>query len=282
MKTTHQFDTDAGHADIDLWLTFYDEIIDATQLAGLRRFLTRAERRQETRYHLANDRKRYLVTRALVRTVLSRYAAVEPQAWQFATNRYGRPEIAATHCCATGLRFNLSHTRGLIVLGVTRRRALGVDVEHLGARTVSASLADRFFAPWEVAALANMPRATRMEGFFEYWTFKEAYVKARGMGLSIPFERFGFDFPDRRTVRFSVLPTLRDDADRWSFWQFRPTAEFVLAVCAERIGHAEPRIRVRRVGPAGTDEWPLPVLRSTVSCEVAIDVAHDGAAQRIA
>lgn len=264
MKMQAHYETGLGAFDIDLWLAYYDEIADPVLLARLREHLSHDERDQEMRYHFADDRKRYRVTRSLVRTVLSRYAALDPADWTFAHNHYGRPEIAATHGCAADLRFNLSHTRGLIVLGVTRHRELGVDVEHLNVRNVSAGLADHFFAPQEAAVLASLPAASRKEAFFEYWTFKEAYVKARGMGFSLPFEQFSFDFPTSETVRFSVQRELGDDARRWSFWQFRPGPEYLLAVCAERLGGSTPRVRVRRIVPGGPDEtWPLPVLKSS-------------------
>jgi 4'-phosphopantetheinyl transferase len=72
--------------NIDLWLAFYDEIIDERLLAQLRQLLSNAERQQEQRFYFADDRKCHLVTRAMVRTVLSRYEAVAPADWVFATN----------------------------------------------------------------------------------------------------------------------------------------------------------------------------------------------------
>jgi len=158
----------ASERNIDLWLAFYHEIVDERLLARLRGLLSEAERRQEQRFHFADDRRRYLVTRAMVRTVLSRYAAVAPANWTFSTNRYGRPEIASAPDEALGLSFNISHTRGLIALGVTRGRALGVDVENVVVRRVSMGIANRFFAPAEVAELSHIPPEQQQDRFFEY------------------------------------------------------------------------------------------------------------------
>lgn len=242
-------DLSASPSGIDIWLTFYDRIVDERLLSRLRDLLSEEERCQELRFLFADDRKRYLVTRAMVRTVLSRYAPVAPQAWAFSANGYGRPEIANAHEQARGLTFNISHTRGLIALGVVGQRALGVDVENIAARRVSLGIADRFFSPAEVAELSSTPIDRQQDRFFEYWTFKESYIKARGMGLSIPLDRFSFRYPHERVVDLSLQPELEDDANRWSFWQYRPTSEHLLAICAERTDAERPGLTIRRLVP---------------------------------
>ena len=249
---------------IDVWLAFYDEIGDASLLASLRTLLSDDERAQELRFRFADDRKRYLVTRALVRTVLSRYADVAPADWSFAVNDYGRPRIADAHGAACALSFNVSHTRGLIALGVTRGRALGVDVEHLTLRDVSTGIAGHFFSPSEVGELEAVPQQRRQDRFFEYWTFKESYIKARGMGLSIPLDKFSFHFPHDSAVGLAVEPELGDDAARWAFWQYRPAPHYLLAICAERP-HVDSRVNLLRTIPTRSHEAiALPLLRTSL------------------
>jgi 4'-phosphopantetheinyl transferase len=226
--------------DIHLWLAYYDEIDNEELLTAYRNLLNDAERIQERRFYFAKDRRRYLVTRALVRVTLSRYANVRPQEWIFRTNEYGCPAIANDSMSDSGLRFNISHTHSLIVLGVARDCALGVDVENAVAREVSIDIADRFFSPDEVTALARVSREKQKDRFFEYWTFKESYIKARGMGLSIPLDRFSFDLSHDREVALAIHPELGDRAERWRFWQFRPRAEYLVALCAERFGQDAP------------------------------------------
>lgn len=238
----------ASRDRIDLWLLRYDRVGDEALLERLRQWLDPAERAQEPRFHFADDRKRYLLTRALVRSTLSRYAPVAPAQWRFGANAYGRPHIEAGQGIA-GLNFNISHTHGLIALAVTLAREIGVDVEHVRHRQVSLGIAHRFFAAEEVAALAQVAAAQQQDRFFEYWTFKEAYIKARGMGLSLPLERFSFDYPQRDAVRLSVQPVLGDDAARWSLWQYRPQPEYLLALCSEREPGAPARVCVRELSP---------------------------------
>ena len=219
--------------DIHLWLTPVDEIGDPQLLERYRGLLTPAERQQERRFHFQKDQHRYLVTRALVRTTLSRYAPIAPGEWSFAQNAYGRPEIANEQVEPGRLVFNLSHTDGLIVLAVAREDALGVDTENVRRREACLDVADRFFAPDEVRALFSAPPHLRHQRFFQYWTLKESYIKARGMGLSIPLDQFSFDFPTADAVALSIDPRLNDCASRWRLWQCESGAEHMVAICAE-------------------------------------------------
>jgi 4'-phosphopantetheinyl transferase len=218
---------------IHLWLCDYTEIADDEMRTRLRAILSPEEKRQETRFRFERDRLRYLATRALVRTVLARYAAIAPADWVFAEDGYGRPHIANPGMEAANLSFNISHAHSLIVLGVADGRALGVDVENV-ERDAPLDIADQFLSPGEVAALAALSPDRQRDRFFEYWTFKESYIKARGMGLSLPLHNFSFQFPSDTSVTITVDATLTDRAEQWQLWQFRPAAEYMVAVCAER------------------------------------------------
>jgi 4'-phosphopantetheinyl transferase len=255
----------ASRHDIDIWLTYYNETIDDRQLPGLRSLLSDEEAARERHFYFADDRKRYLVTRAMVRMLLSRYAPIAPERWVFSKNAYGRPviadAIAAAETEARDLFFNLSHTRGLIALAVTRGRELGVDVENIAARTVSLDIAKHFSAT-EVAELSRVAPDRQQDRFFEYWTFKESYIKARGMGLSLPLNGFSFEFPQRDAVRIRIDPALEDQDEHWSFWQYRPSAGYLMALCAERTGGRPPSINLRTCVPLGaTWDVTTPLLR---------------------
>lgn len=234
---------------IDVWLAHYQQISDPRLHAEYRTLLTEEERGKEFRFYFPDDQRRYLVTRAMVRTVLSRYLGVAPSDWRFSNNDYGRPEISNLTRAECGLCFNISHTRGLIALAVTQRREVGVDVENVRTRQIGIEIADRFFARAEVAELSTVPPERQQDRFFEYWTFKESYIKARGMGLSIPLGQFSFHYPHERAVRLAVEPELGDDAARWSFWQYRPSAEHLLALCAERHDSGAPSVTFRTIVP---------------------------------
>jgi len=235
--------SDSSNAPIDLWLTWYDQITDPILLENMAQLMSETERAQQARYHFADDRLRYLVTRALVRTVLSRYGRVHPAEWEFRQNPYGRPFVAA-HQAPAGVHFNISHCKGLIALAVARGIEVGVDVENMLVRRPSLDIASHFLAPSEVAQLHAIPEALQHERFFEFWTFKESYIKARGLGLSLPLDCFSFDLSQPGHVRLSVDAAIGGDADHWDFWQCKPTSAHVLALCAQR---REARLQPPRV-----------------------------------
>ncbi len=253
----------ATASQIDLWCAFPREITDAGLIARYHGLMNPEERAKQARFYFEKDRHRYLVTRALVRTVLSRYAPIAPEAWTFITNEYGRPEVASGHVPAQGISFNITHTDGLIIVGVVRGYVLGIDTENVTERKAPIEVADRYFAPDETAALRALPESMHPQRFFELWTLKESYIKARGMGLSIPLDHFSFSFPEGDGIELSIDPRQQDSPSRWRFWQLRPTADFLAAVCAERVnGTAPPRLCVKKVVPfASEQEMDCAVLR---------------------
>ena len=249
----------AGEAH--LWSARPGAFIDPAQLARYRAILTGEERARADRFRFARDRRTSLVTRALVRVTLSRYCDVPPARWRFRANRHGRPEIASP---ASSLRFNLSHTEGLVVCLVSRGRELGVDAESLHRDRRWLDLAGRFFAPAEARALRGVPAAGRPLRFLEYWTLKEAYVKARGRGLTLPLSGFWFDLPagtaDDIRIRIRFARAIDDDPVRWQFTLDRLGAGHVVATAIDRAGAARvPIARFEAVASGDADPaGPLP------------------------
>ena len=197
------------------------------------------------RFCFANDRRQFTLTRGFIRTLLSQYLGGDPAAWKFSANRYGRPRVANAGP-AVALEFNLSHAPGLIVCALCRWGEIGVDVELL-ERTVERGIVTRFFSPVEVAALDGVGDAEFNSAFLAYWTAKEAYIKARGAGLSLPLDAFSMTFDSGRpTIAFSER--LSDDARTWQFMQTRIGHSHLLAL-AVRCHGADRRVRVRPFDP---------------------------------
>ncbi|RZI84653.1 MAG: 4'-phosphopantetheinyl transferase superfamily protein [Rubrivivax sp.] len=233
---------------IHLWLTRFDDPSLDRLLAEYRKLLTADELAQEKRFHFEKDRRRYLVTRTLLRCTLSRYLDIAPSAWKFATNEHGRPHIANPDGPASRIHFNISHTNSLIALAVSAQGPVGVDTEN-ASRRVSLTLADHYFAETEKVDVQSLPPSEQPFRFFEYWTLKEAYIKARGMGLSIPLDQFSFDVSRPGRVALSLDPRLEDDAARWSLWQWCLDDGYLLALCAQRGGEIIPSVQLWRTLP---------------------------------
>ena len=212
-----------------------------------RALLSPDEHDRMARLIFERDRRRFLLTRALVRTTLSRYAGVRPADWSFIANVHGRPEILDRPRGVPDLRFNLSHTEGLIACAVTIGREVGVDVEHIGRR-LTHDIAGRFFAPREVSDLRELPQDQQHRVFFDYWTLKEAYIKARGFGLALPLADFAFKLSPPAPPQIAFEPSLDDDAATWQFHQEWPTPLHRLGLAVRREGPDLP-VRIRYVVP---------------------------------
>ena len=230
--------------------------------------LTPEEREKHGRFHFARDRRRYLMTRWLIRSLLSRYAPIAPRDWRFETNAYGRPRIANALPQAKRLRFNISHSASLVVAALAVEREVGVDVEHT-ARNAPLEVAGHFFSAKEAQALQQLPAAQQPSRFWDLWTLKESYIKARGMGLSIPLDRFSFDLDGSGSQAIGFGHALEDDdATGWQFWRLQPDDAHAVALCLERARDGrEPRILCLKATPllASVEEFPGTVTRRSAA-----------------
>lgn len=208
----------------------------------LRSWLSPAEADRMDRYLFLRHRHEYLATRALCRAVLSRYAPVEPSAWRFRANRWGRPEVDSHEL--GWLRYNLSNVDGMLACVVARNREVGVDVEDTAREVDVLSTAAHVFAPSEVASLLRQRHEAQRARFFHYWTLKESYIKARGMGLALPLDRFAFEL-DEGEARIVIDPSLGDEAQSWQFVQMSPTPRHQVAVALRRGSEPDLRVVVR-------------------------------------
>jgi len=228
---------------VQIWLVDSDALSDPALLRRYVELLDRQDRERYERYIPDRARHLHLVSRALLRTGLSRYAAVPPRRWRFEAGEHGRPEIAAPAGHGE-LRFNLSHTDGLVALAVVRRLDVGVDVEHVHRRRETVGIADRFFAAAEVAELRSLPGEQQHSRFFDYWTLKESYIKARGMGRAIPLGRFAFSLAPGAAPSIQIDDELGDDPRQWQFGLWSPTPQHRLALGLRR-GAGAPDMEVK-------------------------------------
>ena len=242
------------HADV--WYMFPDAIRDPELLNDYWNILSNDEISRCERFCFDRDRHRHLVTWALARTMLSNYADISPKAWEFRNNRHGRPHISGP-VSAPNLRFNLSHTRNLIACIVAPEFDVGIDVEDCRRNISGPAIARRYFSAREVAAFERLTKNEQAAAFFEYWTLKEAYVKAVGRGISLGLARFSFelddrslrvDDPERRPPRIS-FDGLNDDPATWQFAQYKPTPHHAMAIAIRCGVGKDLKIRLKQDGP---------------------------------
>jgi 4'-phosphopantetheinyl transferase len=221
---------------VQLWLAPVAAAYDDSVLAAHEALLDVEERVRWRRFHYPIHRQRFLVGRAFMRTVLADCLGHgDPATLQFTHMPYGKPELAGRD--AGKLHFNLSHTDDMLVLAVSRKHAVGVDVEAVTRKVELLALAQRYFATHEYEAMLDLDAAGQRERFFTLWTLKEAWLKARGLGLQIPLDDFSFSLAGKHpTIQFG--PQLADKPENWQF-RLLPQDQFRIAL-AVNCGSDQP------------------------------------------
>jgi 4'-phosphopantetheinyl transferase len=217
---------------------------DVAQIERWRSLLSEDEGQRLERLAFDRLKHEYLLTRALCRITLSRYwPSTGPAAWRFQRNAWGRPRaMVAPHGLL--LDFNLAHSHGVVVMAVASPpRQVGVDVELVERDCAAWDIARRCFSQAERSGLESLPLARRVERFFELWSAKEAYIKARGFGLSMPLDAFTVDIEsgtgEGATAAWLASVPPDDDPQLWALTLFDFPPRHKLALCCRRSYRTE-------------------------------------------
>lgn len=221
--------TSLGRDQIHVWRTKLDRPLQDAH--GALPFLAEDERVRAMRFHFDNHRRDFVVARTFLRSVLARYLDQGCAQIRFEYNTYGKPAIAAPKRGAP-LFFNLTHSHHLALLAVTEQADVGIDVEFI--RAVDDGLAERYFSLSEVAGLRTLPRGLQNEAFFNCWTRKEAYIKARGEGLSLPLDEFDVSLAPGTPA--AILEVRNgEDASTWRLEHLKPGPGYVGALAIQAL-----------------------------------------------
>ena len=219
--------------EVHVWRAGLD--MSPERLGQLAETLAEDERARASRFRFPRDRHHSIAARGILRDILARYLGRDPAAIRFRYGAAGKPALAR-HRGAPDLRFNVSHSHGLALYSITCGRHTGVDVERIEPRVAAEPIAERFFSAREVLALRALPAESRVEAFFNGWTRKEAYVKARGGGLAMPLDSFDVPLTTEDGGDGGVLLRvhhLRPGASAWSVEALAPGPGYVGAVAAK-------------------------------------------------
>lgn len=228
---------------LQLWFAYPADMPMHDGLPACLGLLDEEEQKRLEAFRFDEHRQEFGTTRALVRTALSAQCEVKPADWRFLTNAWGKPEVASPR----GLEFNVSNCPGLVVCLIAWGYAVGVDAESFARAGEILGLCEQVFSPAELAQLEALPAAEKPRRALMLWTLKEAYTKARGMGLSIPMRKFSFVFGNDGGVRLELDAELNDASDRWRFCLLEHAGHQLALVC-ERAAPAE--LELWQVRPA--------------------------------
>lgn len=196
-----------------LWRAFPGELRDARALAECCALLSAEEQERAQRFHFERDRRAFVAGRWLARTALSHAHPLAPNEWRFRNNDHGKP--ATERACE--LRFNIANCQDLVVCLLARGVEVGVDAEPFARAASIMELAPRVFSEPERAQMAALDEAQQAHRALSLWVLKEAYVKARGLGLALPLRKLSFLFDRGGAIRLSMDADVGDRPERWRF-----------------------------------------------------------------
>lgn len=228
-----------GADEAHVWRASLDQ--PATVIAKLAPLLSQDEYQRARRYYRPVDRDRFIVGRGMLRKIISAYLSLPPGQLRFTYNEYGKPTVSGDQN-DRALNFNLSHSADLTLYAVTRGRAVGIDIEYIREDFATLEIAERFFSKDEVAALKSLPTEQRTMGFFNCWSRKEAFIKAKGMGVSYPLDRFTVSLAPGEPPALLKVDDDKREVARWKMYELKPGAGYAAAIIA-----TEPPVTLKRL-----------------------------------
>ncbi len=214
--------------EVQLWRVDLDAL--GSDESRWQKVLSPDESARASRFRFPRDRQRYVAARALLRTILGSYLAMDPSGVCFSYSQKEKPSLGPAHA-SNDVKFNIAHSGGVALLVFTRGREIGVDVEQVRRDFDFEAIARRYFSAREQEQLVALPEEERAEAFFRCWTRKEAYIKATGDGLSLPLSQF--DVSLTTGEKNGLLATRPDasEAGRWLLQEVPAGPGYVAALC---------------------------------------------------
>jgi 4'-phosphopantetheinyl transferase len=206
---------------------------DAELVSRIYRLLSDDEQVRADRFFFEEHRRQFIAARGLLRMILAGYLGSAPPEIRFGYTRHGKPVLSDSSPEGIQLRFNLAHSHGLALFSFTRMGEIGVDLERIRHDFSGDDIARRYFSPAEVANLNSLSPALRRDAFFSCWTRKEAFVKAKGAGLSLSLDQFDVTLSPEAPA--ALVRTRWDEAEvsRWSLNSIAAGAGYVGALAVE-------------------------------------------------
>ena len=220
---------DLGEAHI--WYVDLDAL--SRRYSELTHILSSDERGRADKFRFPVDQRQFIASRCALRIFIGKYLGIEPAEVEFQFGEFGKPAQKNDR----SLVFNISHSKGAGIFAFAEEFDLGVDIEFCKKKLEILDIANRFFSKNEIASLCRLPAEQRLQGFYNCWTRKEAFIKAAGKGLSFPLDEFEVSLDPTKPVEVLAIHTNPDDVANWSLFSFSPAENYAGAVAINgRVG----------------------------------------------
>lgn len=209
--------------------------LDTTKsiVSKFRQYLSTDECAKSDRFYFEHDRMHYIVCRGALRQLSAAYLSVSPHDITFSYGKYGKPYLTLTFDLFHSLSFNVSHSGSLAVIAFAKDQNIGVDIEQIRKDMDTLSIAERFFSFAERAQIKMLPNHLQQEAFFTCWTQKEAFIKARGDGLSFPLKDFDVSVDPREAPQLLAVRCGLEEIPLWSMRRLTPAPNYIGALAIE-------------------------------------------------
>lgn len=214
--------------EIHLWvINYYDHV---EQYLSYRELLLEDERRREEQFATDSLRKRFAISRGVLRRLLQFYLSKPNGDIEFLYGKQGKPSLADK---SIDLEFNLSHSQDLIIYGFVREFPIGVDIEYINPNIFYHTLENSVLSVAERSRFGQLDQGQKIQAFYRAWTRKEALLKADGVGLSKPLEDVEVTFTDFEEVQVISIDGDVNQAASWSLHTIECLSGYCGAVAAK-------------------------------------------------
>jgi 4'-phosphopantetheinyl transferase len=198
-------------------------------IQNLRKILSVDELARASRFHFERDQKRFIASRGILRNILGHYLDKKPHTICFEYTKQGKPILSSQSGCSS-IYFNLSHSDEFVLYAVTPDQNIGIDIECIRSDINMDQIAQSFFSQGEISSLKKAPKDLWPEVFFQYWTRKEAFLKALGEGISFPMEQCDVSLINGKVLSPVILPGNNEVSSCWYIKDLFPGSGYAAAI----------------------------------------------------
>ncbi len=210
--------------EVHVWKA--DLKVDATKAQAFWATLSKEEKERADRFKFAEHRNYFIASRGILRALLSRYLSFSASSFAFDYGSQGKPDLVQF----PDFQFNVSHSKGHALFAFAKKEAVGVDLEFIDPAIEFEVIAPRFFSKNEATTLLDLPIERQPAVFFNCWTRKEAFIKAKGGGLSIPLDQFEVTLLENDPAKLLAIDWAPEEVEQWSMFSFFSERDMVGAL----------------------------------------------------
>lgn len=216
--------------EVHTWRLYHDQV--NYPINNLKNLLAPDELKRSQKFRFTEHQNRFIISWALLRLILEIYLKTKASLIHFQYNPYGKPFLS-NKSKGECIKFNMSHSGNISLYAVTRNREIGIDVEFIKSDIDELEIAKHFFSPHEIGELLQVPSQLRKKAFFDCWTRKEAFIKARGEGLSIPLDSFDVSLAPGQPARLMSTRSDKSEISKWFLKELYPGPGYAGALVVE-------------------------------------------------